>query len=69
MEMSIDLKILTSRFADHREAVLVRVPMDEGCVEGDDLRNLRDRVRTRVNPRAGHMCGANSCVQTHVRAQ
>ena len=29
-EMSIVLKILTSRFADHREAVLVRVPMDEG---------------------------------------
>ena len=29
-EMSIDLKILTSRFADHREGVLVRVPMDEG---------------------------------------
>ena len=29
-EMSIDLKILTSRFADHREGVLVPVRMDEG---------------------------------------
>eukprot|EP00966_Prymnesium_polylepis_P079203 1835513-Prymnesium_polylepis.1 len=64
--MSTILKILTSHFADHRKAFSYLYPWtrEEGC----DLRNLRDRVRTRITPRAGHICGSHSCVRTHVRA-
>eukprot|EP00966_Prymnesium_polylepis_P009467 218423-Prymnesium_polylepis.1 len=65
--MSIDLKILTSRFADHREAFLVRVPMDEGGGESSSASQLQLGDALTYAP--DHKFGTQTCPNAERRGK